>query len=177
LSYKRILNLIQATTSTIDTIMATLMTFLNVVFYIKLTDLALVPSIIVYAIGFYMRLCYSIGFMFSSAFTKFINAIVSIGRMNEFLLAEEIKDTRQAPRDPKTAIEMENFNFRWKNDDSFGIEKVSLKVKKGNFAAIVGPVGSGKVKLSNFGFKICPIRNTLILIYYRVHFCLACLVN
>jgi ABC-type multidrug transport system fused ATPase/permease subunit len=128
--------------------MATMMTFINVAFFINFTTSPLVPSIIVYAIGFYMRLCYSIGFMFSSAFTKLINALVSIDRMNEFLLAEEIKDTRLEPKDPKTAIEMDKFCFSWKRDDAFAIDNVSLKIKKGEFAAIVGPVGSGKVNFN-----------------------------
>jgi ABC-type multidrug transport system fused ATPase/permease subunit len=125
--------------------MATLMTLINVVFVINLTTNPLVPSLIVYALSFYQRLCYTMGFMFSSAFTKLIHAWVSLDRMKEFLLAEEINDMRQTPRDSRTAIQMDKFSFKWKKEDNSGIDNVSIKVNKGELVALVGPVGSGKV--------------------------------
>jgi ABC-type transport system involved in cytochrome bd biosynthesis fused ATPase/permease subunit len=125
--------------------MATLMTLVNVVFFIYYTDYQLLPSYVVYAIGFYQRLCHSIGFMFSRAFIQLSNALVSINRVNEFLLSKELVDHREAPKGNNTAVQMENFNFSWKKDNEFAIENVSFQVSNGELAAIVGPVGSGKV--------------------------------
>ncbi len=125
--------------------MATLMTLVNVVFFIYFTDLQLLPSYVVYALGFYQRLCHSIGFMFSRAFIQLSNALVSLNRVNEFLLSKELADSRLAPKDNQTAVEMKSFNFSWTDENEFAIKDISFRVSKGELAAIVGPVGSGKV--------------------------------
>jgi ABC-type bacteriocin/lantibiotic exporter with double-glycine peptidase domain len=135
----------QSLVVTIDAVLATLMTLINVVFFINFTNLRLLPSYVVYAIGFYQRLCHSIGFMFSRAFIQLSNALVSLNRLNEFLLSNELEDQRLEPSDVNTVIEMKKFNFSWKKENEFAVENVSLRVKKGELVAVVGPVGSGKV--------------------------------
>lgn len=110
------------------------MTFINILFFINFTNSPLLPSLIVYAIGFYMRLCNSIGFNFTRAFIATINFKVSLNRVRSFLLIKELKDDRgiiksENARDNLT-INMENFCYSW-SDDEFSIKNVSLKVQKG----------------------------------------------
>jgi ABC-type multidrug transport system fused ATPase/permease subunit len=136
---------VQGLVVTIDAVLATLMTLINVVFFISFTNLRLLPSFVVYAIGFYQRLCFSIGFIFSRQIIFLSNALVSLSRLNEFLLAKELVELRLEPSDVNTAIEMKSFNFSWKKENEFAVENVSLRVKKGELVAVVGPVGSGKV--------------------------------
>jgi ABC-type bacteriocin/lantibiotic exporter with double-glycine peptidase domain len=127
--------------------MATIMIFINVVFFMSFTSLPLLPTYTVYAIGFYQRLSNSLGFKFTRAFTGVSNLKVSFDRINEFLHLEELVDRREKPADSKTAVQMDNLSFCWSEDDGFGINNLSMKVRKGEFVSIVGPVGSGKVSL------------------------------
>nr|APD26517.1 ATP-binding cassette transporter subfamily C member 4 X1 protein [Brachionus koreanus] len=152
LRYQTFLNLVQSLTATIDTIMATLMSFLNISFFIAFAGIPLVPSFIVFSIGFYMRLCNSVGFNFSRAIVSVVNFRVSAKRVGDFLLMKEL-DMRQVPEpsDQELAIKIDNLNFSWKQDE-FSLKNINIEVKKGDFVSIVGPVGSGK-KLIEFTFK------------------------
>jgi ABC-type bacteriocin/lantibiotic exporter with double-glycine peptidase domain len=132
--------------------MTTIMTLINITFFVNYTNLELLPKFIVYAIGFYMRLCNSIGFNFTRAFITTINMKVSIERVREFLLYQELVDERRIASDNNLAVKLERFNYKWKEDDDFSIKNASLRVNKDEFAAIVGPVGSGKVFNSLFSY-------------------------
>lgn len=126
--------------------MATLMSFLNISFFIAFAGIPLVPSFIVFSIGFYMRLCNSVGFNFSRAVVSVVNFRVSAKRVGDFLLMKEL-DMRPVdePNDQELAIKIDNLNFSWKQDE-FSLKNINVQVKKGDFVSIVGPVGSGKVK-------------------------------
>nr|QNH67884.1 ATP-binding cassette transporter subfamily C member 4 X1 [Brachionus rotundiformis] len=147
LRYQTFLNLVQSLTATIDTIMATLMSFLNISFFIAFAGIPLVPSFIVFSIGFYMRLCNSVGFNFSRAVVSVVNFRVSAKRVGDFLLMQEL-DMGQVstPTNPDLAIQIENLNFSWKQDE-FSLKEINVQVRKGDFVSIVGPVGSGKSSL------------------------------
>lgn len=127
--------------------MATLMSFLNISFFITFAGIPLIPSYIVFSIGFYMRLCNSVGFNFSRAVVSVINFRVSSKRVEEFLLMKELDlKSVSTMSNPIVAIKMENLNFSWKQDE-FSLKNINIEVKKGDFVSIVGPVGSGKVIL------------------------------
>jgi ABC-type bacteriocin/lantibiotic exporter with double-glycine peptidase domain len=139
---------LQSFTVTVDAAMTTIMTLINITFFINFAGQPLLPKFIVYAIGFYMRLCNSIGFNFTRAFITTINMKVSIDRVQEFLMIPELVDERRvanAVSDKKLAVQMDHFSYKWNNEDDFGIKDASLRINKGEFAGIVGPVGSGKV--------------------------------
>lgn len=115
LKYQTILNLLQSASATIDTIMATLMTFVNIAFFVGFTNVPLIPSYIVFSIGFYMRLCNSIGANFTRAITSLVNFRVSANRITEFLMLEELDQNQIAhPNDLITAVSIKDFNFEWK---------------------------------------------------------------
>lgn len=123
------------------------MSFLNISFFISFAGVPLIPSYIVFSIGFYMRLCNSVGFNFSRAVVSVINFRVSSKRVEEFLLLKEL-DTKcvSSLNNSDIAIKMQNLNFSWKKDE-FSLKNINIEVKKGDFVSIVGPVGSGKVIL------------------------------
>lgn len=105
----------QSITLSIDNIMATLMTLFNIVFFVKYSNAALIPNYIVFSLGFYMRLCYSIGYNFTRSLTTLINGLVSIKRLNEFLLKKEldINNERFLYDSSATEICVEDFSFAW----------------------------------------------------------------
>jgi ABC-type multidrug transport system fused ATPase/permease subunit len=142
------LNILQAIILSIDNIMATLMTLFNLIFFIKFSNYVLLPSYIVFSLGFYMRLCYSIGFNFTRSLTTLINGLVSIKRLDEFLLKKElnINNERFLYDSADSSIDVENLEFSWNEaKGSFKLKNITFKIKNGQFTAIIGPVGSGKV--------------------------------
>jgi ABC-type transport system involved in cytochrome bd biosynthesis fused ATPase/permease subunit len=115
--------------------------------------------------------------MFTRAFIQLSNALVSLNRLNEFLLSKDLEELRLEPSESNTAIEIKNFNFSWKKENEFSVENVSLRVNKGELVAFVGPVGSGKViNKSNLIKKNFPCNNYSIY-SGRVQFCLVFSVN
>lgn len=117
-----------------DTILTTLVTLLNIIFFIYFTnDKPLLPAYTTFAIGFYMRLCNSMGFNFTRAMVYFSNFRVSATRIGNFLKSPELDLTRiHTPSDPNIAIEMKDFNFSWgQSDTGFSLNNISLQIKKG----------------------------------------------
>lgn len=120
--------------ATIDTLMATLVTLVNIIFFISFADgKPLLPAYTVFAIGFYMRLCYSMGFNFTRAMIYFSNFRVSLKRVGDFLTSPELDRSQiRVPDDPKTVIEMKDFKFSFsQSDGGFSLNKINLCIKKG----------------------------------------------
>ena len=101
--------------------MATAMTFVNITCFIHFTNTPLIPSFVVFSIGFYMRLCNTIGYNFTRSITTLINGLVSAKRLNAFLLRKELKI---APKSLQSlpSICFNNFSFGWNHVKFF--EKV-----------------------------------------------------
>ncbi len=151
--------------ASIDTIMSTLITFVNITCFLHFTNAPLVPSFVVFSIGFYMKLCNSIGFNFTRALNTAINGLVSCRRVNAFLMQKELDltcFTNYKQDDEKNAsINVHNLNFDWNQEsdespaptttshtrDGFSLKNISFKVKAGELVTIVGPVASGKSTL------------------------------
>lgn len=82
--------------------------------------------------------------------------LVSLQRIENFLLKDEKTDVeigvkRQSSDIPwgnkENAVEFNEVNAYWESDSSTKtLNKINLKIKLGQIIAIVGPVGSGKVK-------------------------------
>ena len=118
MGFQRILNILQAINATVDTSMATIMTLVSVVIFITFTRQPIVPTFTVFSIGFYMRLCNTMGFNFTRALTGLVNARVSIKRLDKFLLNEELATLRKPNvgrviKKKPLGVEMRNFNYHW----------------------------------------------------------------
>ncbi|KAK6161163.1 hypothetical protein DH2020_004544 [Rehmannia glutinosa] len=78
-------------------------------------------------------------------------AIISLGRLDSYLISHELGDNiveRDESCDGTIAVEVKEGSFAW--DDEGGqtvLTEVNFEVKKGELAAIVGTVGSGKSSL------------------------------
>ncbi|KAI3469383.1 hypothetical protein Pfo_026046 [Paulownia fortunei] len=78
-------------------------------------------------------------------------AIISLGRLDSYLTSHELEDKtveREEGCDGRIAVEVKEGTFAW--DDEGGqhvLEDLNFEVKKGELAAIVGTVGSGKSSL------------------------------
>lgn len=92
-------------------------------------------------------------------------ALVSITRVEEYLLMEEKDETNiglvtnPKPEDNIAAsmwsIDIDNISASWNDSQNSTLEEISIRVKPGQLCAIIGPVGSGKVRFANMvGLKI-----------------------
>jgi ATP-binding cassette, subfamily C (CFTR/MRP), member 4 len=193
LLYQLYWNILTAIAQSINNILGTVMTMVNVITFLfflrkaSLIPVTLDPGIVVLSIGLYTRLATSIGSRFTESLSCLVNSKVSFDRINRFLLLDEINvhdkslqieqeqenegfipeddededddenenednkessnvTTKQNETDDYSVI-VEHFNYKWSLNSQFSLKEINFKIKKDNFLAIVGPVGSGKTSL------------------------------
>ncbi|KAL8214885.1 hypothetical protein R6Q57_004334 [Mikania cordata] len=79
-------------------------------------------------------------------------AMISLGRLDGFMLSKELDDgavERHEGCSGGTTVEVRDGSFSWDDEAAEGavVKNVTFKIKKGELAAIVGTVGSGKSSL------------------------------
>uniref|UniRef100_A0A3Q1M0I1 ATP binding cassette subfamily C member 4 n=1 Tax=Bos taurus TaxID=9913 RepID=A0A3Q1M0I1_BOVIN len=86
---------------------------------------------------------------FPMAIEKVSEAIISIQRIKNFLLLDEISQLNpQLPSDGKTIVHMKDFTAFWdKESETPTLQGLSFTVKPGELLVVVGPVGAGKSSL------------------------------
>uniref|UniRef100_A0A8W4FM45 Multidrug resistance-associated protein 4 n=1 Tax=Sus scrofa TaxID=9823 RepID=A0A8W4FM45_PIG len=86
---------------------------------------------------------------FPMAVEKVSEAVVSIRRVKNFLLLDEVSERNsQLPSDGETIVQLQDFTAFW--DKASGIptlQGLSFTVRPGELLAVVGPVGAGKSSL------------------------------
>jgi len=108
---------------------------------------------VVFAIGFFTRLCCVFGYYFSKSIICTVAGIITLDRYEAFLLKP--KFTRFNENDisePKNVpcIEIKNMSMRFSEQEdntSFILSNISVRVNAGEMLAVVGPVGTGKSAL------------------------------
>ncbi|RUS75497.1 hypothetical protein EGW08_016746, partial [Elysia chlorotica] len=86
--------------------------------------------------------------LLSTIISMSVQAIVSIGRINDFLCTEDLS-RENIKRDSRAgnAIDIENGTFTWDKESSPSLININFKVPEGKLFAVVGPVGTGKSSL------------------------------
>jgi len=142
--------------------MALLVTLLNISTFIASSSLPLFPSFLVFSLGFYTRLCYSVGFNVSRSSSALITGLVSLKRINQFLLVEELPPANEkCYYGDAASVKVENLSFSWdkkvpenkpggakKKPTVLNLNDISFDLKNGELLAVIGPVGCGKVTQS-----------------------------
>ena len=90
--------------------------------------------------------------LFPYAFKLWIDLIVSITRITDFLNADELDDFQNKencnlPENETNAVEVNNACFTWDHIKKPSLKNIKFEVPKGSLTAIVGVVGSGKSSL------------------------------
>jgi ABC-type multidrug transport system fused ATPase/permease subunit len=118
----------------------------------------LTSEIIFPAISLFQLLSFPMA-VFSNIINSIIEAVVSVGRLEDFLGAKELDRNARTlilPKDdPKgeaktgdVVVSIKNGEFRWQTDSTEPIlQDINLEVKKGELVAVIGRVGDGKSSL------------------------------
>ncbi|XP_017288290.1 multidrug resistance-associated protein 4 [Kryptolebias marmoratus] len=102
-------------------------------------------------VSLYTAVRLTVTLFFPAAIEKLFESRVSIRRIQEFLLLDEItKNTSALPQDEKTnpGVEIHDLTCYWdKNLDAPSLKDVSFTLDSSQLIAVIGPVGAGKSSL------------------------------
>ncbi|CAH1244777.1 ABCC3 [Branchiostoma lanceolatum] len=103
-------------------------------------------------------------------------AIVSIRRIQDFLLLEEA-DSEEAfgrtcsitPKEAEYSVMLNGIKAKWTGDsDQLTLKNINLKLKPGQLLAVIGPVGSGKSSLLNAVLRELPVTSGEVKVHGKV---------
>ncbi|KAI3366042.1 hypothetical protein L3Q82_009871, partial [Scortum barcoo] len=102
-------------------------------------------------VSLYSAVRLTVTLFFPSAIEKLFECRVSIRRIQEFLLLDEItKSSAALPQGEKTgaSVEIQDMTCYWdKNLDAPSLQNISLSLNSNKLLAVIGPVGAGKSSL------------------------------
>ncbi|KAG5193196.1 hypothetical protein JEQ12_020656 [Ovis aries] len=112
-------------------------------------DKLITASQVFVVVTLYEALRFTSTLYFPMAIKKVSEAIVSIRRIKNFLLLDEISQLNtQLPSGDKTIVHMKDFTAFWdKESETPTLQGLSFTVRPGELLAVVGPVGAGKSSL------------------------------
>jgi ATP-binding cassette subfamily C (CFTR/MRP) protein 1 len=132
-----------------------LVSFSTFATFVATSKRPLTSEIIFPAISLFQLLSFPMA-VFANIINSIIEAIVSIGRLEDFLAGEELDpDAREVILNPEVEpqvgdelVSIKNGEFRWIKDVAEPtLQDIDLSIKKGELMAIIGRVGDGKSSL------------------------------
>uniref|UniRef100_A0A4W2EJE7 ATP binding cassette subfamily C member 4 n=1 Tax=Bos indicus x Bos taurus TaxID=30522 RepID=A0A4W2EJE7_BOBOX len=115
----------------------------------ELLDNLITASQVFVVVMLFEALRFSSTLYFPMAVEKVSEAVVSIRRIKNFLLLDEVSQCYpQLPSDGKTIVDVQAFSASWeKASETPTLQGLSFSVRPGELLAVVGPVGAGKSSL------------------------------
>lgn len=107
---------------------------------------------------------------FPSAIERVSEAVVSVRRIKNFLLLDELPERKaQEPSDGKAIVHVQDFTAFWdKALDTPTLKGLSFTARPGELLAVVGPVGAGKSSLLSAVLGELPPTSGLVSVHGRI---------
>uniref|UniRef100_A0A8L2UKX0 ATP binding cassette subfamily C member 4 n=1 Tax=Rattus norvegicus TaxID=10116 RepID=A0A8L2UKX0_RAT len=107
---------------------------------------------------------------FPSAIERVSEAVVSVRRIKNFLLLDELPERKaQEPSDGKAIVHVQDFTAFWdKALDTPTLQGLSFTARPGELLAVVGPVGAGKSSLLSAVLGELPPTSGLVSVHGRI---------
>ena len=83
----------------------------------------------------------------------------ALGRMYEILDTEALPETKANERPVDSSVSLENVVFAYENAKGNAVDGISLNIKAGEHAAIVGPSGGGKTTLASLIARFWDVKS------------------
>ncbi|KAF6375882.1 ATP binding cassette subfamily C member 4 [Rhinolophus ferrumequinum] len=122
------------------------------------------------AVTLYGAVRLTVTLFFPSAIEKVSETVVSIRRIKNFLLLDEITACNaELPSDGKTIVHVQDFTAFWdKASETPTLQGLSFTVRPGELLAVVGPVGAGKSSLLSAVLRELPPSQGLVSVHGRI---------
>ncbi|XP_036913453.1 ATP-binding cassette sub-family C member 4 [Sturnira hondurensis] len=143
--------------------------FVTFTIYVLLGNVITASRVFV-AVALYGALRLTITLFFPTAIEKVSESIISIRRIKNFLLLDEIKaPSAPPPSDGKMVLHVQDFTAFWdKALETPTLQGLSFTVRPGELLAVVGPVGAGKSSLLSAILGELPPHQGLVTVHGRV---------
>ncbi|KAF6083623.1 ATP binding cassette subfamily C member 4 [Phyllostomus discolor] len=143
--------------------------FMTFTVYVLLGNVITASRVFV-AVALYGAVQLTVTLFFPVAIEKVSESIVSIRRIKDFLLLDEITQPgAQLPSDGKTIVHVQDFTAFWdKASETPTLQGLSFTVRPGELLAVVGPVGAGKSSLLSAVLGELPPRQGVVTVHGRV---------
>ncbi|XP_007472006.1 PREDICTED: multidrug resistance-associated protein 4-like isoform X1 [Lipotes vexillifer] len=147
----------------------------KIIVFVTFTTYALLGNVITasrvfVAVTLYGAVRLTVTLFFPSAVEKVSEAVVSIQRIKNFLLLDEITQCNpQLPSDGKMIVDVQDFTASWdKASETPTLQGLSFTVRPGELLAVVGPVGAGKSSLLSAVLGELPPSQGLVSVHGRI---------
>lgn len=148
LEFQKKLNIISGINNFIDVDFAIVMTLVSVTIFVQYANKPLIPAIVVLTISYYNKLSLTVGFYFTKSLMWFLSARISVHRIQEYLLFEEISKNKILTNISKKFIKITNLTAAWTQENKgFSLRDISFNLDENGILGVCGSVGSGKTSL------------------------------
>uniref|UniRef100_A0A4W2I434 ABC transmembrane type-1 domain-containing protein n=2 Tax=Bos TaxID=9903 RepID=A0A4W2I434_BOBOX len=136
----------------------------------ELLDNLITASQVFVVVMLFEALRFSSTLYFPMAVEKVSEAVVSIRRIKNFLLLDEIPELHpQQPSDGERMVDMQDFTAFWDEEsETPTLRGLSFTVRPGELLAVVGPVGAGKSSLLRAVLGELPPRQGKVSVHGRI---------
>ncbi|CAH1248177.1 ABCC4 [Branchiostoma lanceolatum] len=144
-----------------------------------LTENNLTAGVVFKSIGLYNILQLAVSTFIPLAVAQVSESLVSIRRIQEFLLLEEVDDPKASstngvisvtsPQDAGCSVILDKVKAKWAGDsEQLTLKNITLKLKPGQLLAVIGPVGSGKSSLLSTVLQELPVMSGEVKVHGKV---------
>ncbi|XP_053420094.1 ATP-binding cassette sub-family C member 4 isoform X2 [Nycticebus coucang] len=143
--------------------------FVTFTCYVLLGNVITASQVFV-AVSLYGALRLTVTLFFPSAIERVSESIVSIQRIQDFLLLDEISKRNPDPlSDRKRIVHVQDFTAFWdKEAETPTLQGLSFTVRPGELLAVIGPVGAGKSSLLSAVLGELPPSQGLVSMHGRI---------